>query len=95
MVESTAKLIKFLINDLSADQSKSDSNFQELLSLSQRQITRDNLTRWWPILREFSSNIRDFGLIVFNKLIEKSTTRVLRATADAIFGPSENEKILV
>ena len=40
------------------------------------------------MLREFAPNMRAFGLQIAGRLAEKTTARVLRASADAIFGPT-------
>lgn len=85
-VEAMAKLLKFLMNDV-AGSGGSSNNVQELIAMSQRQITRENFRRWLPVFREFAPNIRQFALVVVNKLVEKGTSRVLRASSDAIFGP--------
>ena len=37
--------------------------------------------------------MRSFGLSVASKLIEKSSARLLRASADAVFGPSSSGAI--
>eukprot|EP01038_Epipyxis_sp_PR26KG_P009147 gene9147-12337_t len=41
-----------------------------------------------PILREYSPNMRSFGLQIVKKLFEKSTERFLQYSSDAIFGPT-------
>jgi hypothetical protein len=93
VIESNAKLIKFLLNDFSSSSSEvsSQNNLQELLSLSRRQISRENINKWLPLLREFAPNIRSFGFVVLNKLIDKGASRVLRAAADSVFGPENIE----
>ena len=99
VVESITKLMKFLLNipDNTSNGNNDENvsllqNLQDVVSISRRQITRDNLTTWIPLLREFAPNIRSFGLIVLNKLFEKGSSRVLKASADAIFGPLPNDK---
>ena len=92
LVESISKLIKFLVNDVGSPDGQGSNNLQDFLQLSRRKISRENINRWLPILREFSPNIRSFGLIILNKLVEKSASRVLRASADVIFGPTDKSK---
>ena len=74
IVDSVTKLITFLSGDFSLVAGSSDpsSRLQSLQSLL-------------PTLREFAPNMRSFGLQIVSRLVEKSTSRLLRATADQIF----------
>ena len=60
---------------------------QALMSGAARPGSRQRLARALPVLREFAPAMRDFGLQISRRLVEKNTARVLRAGADAIFGP--------
>ena len=74
IVDSVTKLVTFLSGDFSLASSDSDptSRLRSLQSLL-------------PTLREFAPNMRSFGLQIVSRLVEKSTSRLLRATADQIF----------
>ena len=59
-----------------------------ILSNARNPENRKKLAALLPVLREFAPNMRVFGLQIASRLAEKSTARVLRASADAIFGPA-------
>lgn len=92
-VDSISKLLSFLIGDSpTATQpggyGLSASGFSGILSNARKPENRQKLAQLLPVLREFAPNMRAFGLQIVSRLAEKSTARVLRASADAIFGTS-------
>jgi len=74
VVDSITKLVNFLSGDFSLATTNNDpaSRIRTLQSLI-------------PTLREFAPNMRTFALQIISRLVEKSTSRLLRATADQIF----------
>lgn len=93
-VDSISKLLAFLIGDSPSTTSQpggyglSASGFSGILSNARNPENRKKLAQLLPVLREFAPNMRVFGLQIASRLAEKSTARVLRASADAIFGPT-------
>ena len=93
-VDSISKLLSFLIGDNPTTSSQpggyglSASGFSGILSNARKPENRKKLAQLLPVLREFAPNMRAFGLQIASRLAEKSTARVLRASADAIFGPT-------
>lgn len=93
-VDSISKLLSFLIGDTPSTGSQaggyglSSSGFTGILSNARKPENRQKLAQLLPVLREFAPNMRAFGLQIVSRLAEKSTARVLRASADAIFGPT-------
>lgn len=57
-----------------------------LLTLTMKSETRQKIVQMMPVLREFSPSIVSFGQLVVRRLVDKSTGRVLQASAKAIFG---------
>ena len=93
-VDSISKLLAFLIGDNPTTASQpggyglSANGFSGILSNARKPENRQKLAQLLPVLREFAPNMRAFGLQIVSRLAEKSTARVLRASADAIFGTS-------
>jgi aarF domain-containing kinase len=93
-VDSISKLLSFLIGDSPSTSSQpggyglSANGFSGILSNARKPENRQKLAQLLPVLREFAPNMRAFGLQIVSRLAEKSTARVLRASADAIFGTS-------
>ena len=88
-VDSIFKLLSFLIGDTPSSASDTSPNgIAGVLSNARKPENRQKLAQLLPVLREFAPNMRAFGLQIVSRLAEKSTARVLRASADAIFGPS-------
>ena len=42
----------------------------------------------FPSLSEYGPSMRSFGISVASRLVEKGTSRFLRASSDAVFGPT-------
>ena len=88
-VDSIFKLLSFLIGDTPSSASDMSPNgIAGVLSNARKPENRQKLAQLLPVLREFAPNMRAFGLQIVSRLAEKSTARVLRASADAIFGPA-------
>ena len=90
-VDSISKLLAFLIGDNPSGGSAgglSASGFSGLISSARNPESRKKLAALLPVLREFAPNMRAFGLQIAGRLAEKTTARILRASADAIFGPT-------
>ena len=91
-VDSIFKLLSFLIGDTPSSASDtSPSGIAGVLSNARKPENRQKLAQLLPVLREFAPNMRAFGLQIVSRLAEKSTARVLRASADAIFGPPSSK----
>ena len=90
-VDSISKLLSFLIGDNTSQPGGyglSANGLTGILSNARNPENRKKLAALLPVLREFAPNMRVFGLQIASRLAEKSTARVLRASADAIFGPA-------
>lgn len=55
-------------------------------SASSSPENRERLIKLYPILKEFAPEMRQYGLLIASRLVEKSISRVLKAAAGAIFG---------
>ena len=100
-VNGISRLLAFLLGDVSpagnplgnsnnngnGNRGAAASAMQALMTGATRPGNRQRLSRALPVLREFAPAMRDFGLQISRRLVEKNTARVLRAGADAIFGP--------
>ena len=101
-VDGISRLLAFLLGDVSpagnplgtsnnngnnGNRGAAASAMQALMTGATRPGNRQRLSRALPVLREFAPAMRDFGLQISRRLVEKNTARVLRAGADAIFGP--------
>jgi aarF domain-containing kinase len=89
VVESMTKLINFLLEELPGnprDNLSSSRGLRDIFSSVRRTRNRELLNDYIPILREFAPSMRSFGLQIAAKLSEKLAVRVIRASADAVFG---------
>lgn len=95
VVDSMIKLINFLTDELprtgsgsGAEAVGASTGWREMVTRASRPETRERLVRLLPTLQEFAPSMQQFGQQIVTRLLEKSAARVLRASADAIFGES-------
>jgi len=94
VVDSLLKLVAFLTGGLSEPQGQdaantillSNSRAGRFLDSLRRPENREKLVALLPTLREFAPSIRAFGGQLMRKLALKATSRVVRASSEAIFG---------
>ena len=91
-VDNISKLINFLVGIDSSEDipsgSFSTNGLSSLVNSAASPENRRRITLLLPTLREFAPSMRDFGRQIANKLIEKGTSRLIKASSDAIFNPS-------
>eukprot|EP00595_Chromulina_sp_UTEXLB2642_P002956 CAMPEP_0196768098 /NCGR_PEP_ID=MMETSP1095-20130614/42333_1 /TAXON_ID=96789 ORGANISM="Chromulina nebulosa, Strain UTEXLB2642" /NCGR_SAMPLE_ID=MMETSP1095 /ASSEMBLY_ACC=CAM_ASM_000446 /LENGTH=469 /DNA_ID=CAMNT_0042137185 /DNA_START=816 /DNA_END=2222 /DNA_ORIENTATION=- len=93
IVDSISKLINFLTgNDINNNINESSSNIRVsiLLSSISKPENREKIRQLLPILQEFAPNMREYGLLVTSRLIEKSIARMLKKSSEIIFGDNNN-----
>eukprot|EP01041_Mallomonas_annulata_P000891 gene891-1727_t len=91
IVDSITRLVTFLLgtNDMPGYGS-SASGLGGMLGAARKPENRKRLQALLPTLREFGPSMRDFGRLILARLLEKGTARALKASAEIIFGVSDN-----
>jgi aarF domain-containing kinase len=103
VVDSIVKLVSFLVDGsvstgtggmtspLATSSSSSWSSM--VIESAARPENQEKLRQLLPVLREYAPNMRDYGLLIVSMLVEKATARLLKATADAIFGEEDPREL--
>lgn len=91
VVDSIVKLVSFLIDGSTTTGTISSpaSWSSMVIESATRSENQEKLRQLLPVIREYAPNMRDYGLLIISMLVEKATARLLKATADAIFGEED------
>lgn len=92
VVDSLTKFVSFLLgyNDMPG-YGMSSNGISGVFGAISKPENRQRFQSLLPLFREFAPNMRTFGRQILTRLIEKSTARALRASADLIFGYSDDQ----
>jgi len=101
VVDSIVKLVSFLVEGTNSGtgitgpvlNTGGKSWSTAIVESASKPANRDRLRKLLPTIRQYAPDMRDYGLLVVSRLAEKVTARLLKATADAIFGDQSSDSL--